>query len=52
MEAYLAQQFLSKEIELATQVQILDEAVCFSLYTNALRKDMNMYILCSPVIGK
>ena len=39
------------EKELATQIQILDEAVCISLCTNPLGKDMNPSVL-SPAIGK
>ena len=35
-------------IETATQVQILDKAVCISFYANAPRKGMNPF--CSPLI--
>ena len=38
-------------MELATQVQILDEAVCISLCADTLRKGMNPFVLL-PSIGK
>ena len=34
-----------KEMDMATQVQILDKAVCLSPCTNALRKDINPFLL-------
>ena len=38
-------------MELANQVQTLDEAVCISLQTNGLGKGMNPSVL-PPAIGK
>ena len=38
-------------MELTTQVQILDVAVCFSLCTNALQKGMNPSLF-PPAMGK
>ena len=40
-----------KELELATQVKILDKAVCNSLYANDLEKGMNSFIVL-PVINR
>ena len=40
------------EIELRTQVQILDKAVHVSLYTNAIEKGMNSSLLLFPTMGK
>ena len=47
----IAQWLSSKEMESATWVQILDEAVCISLHADALKKGMNPSIL-SQVKGK
>ena len=41
----------SQEMDTATQVQILNEAVCILQSTNTLGKGMNLIIL-SPVMGK
>ena len=41
LEARLVLRLSLKEIEFATQVQILDKAVYFSFCSNALGKDMN-----------
>ena len=40
-----------KEMDLTNWVQILDKAVCISLGTNALKKNMNVFVLLSA-IGK
>ena len=37
-------------MELATRVQILNEAVCVSLHANALGKGMNLSVLLSGAI--
>ena len=40
-------------MELVTRVQIMDKAVCISLYANALEKGINSPVLPSPpAIGK
>ena len=41
----------SLEVDLVTQVQIIDEAVCISLCANAFGKGMNPFIL-SLSMGK
>ena len=38
-------------MELPTKVQILDDAVCISLYANILRKGMNPFVH-PPAMGK
>ena len=42
---YINTHNLSKEVKSVTRVQILDEAVCVSLRSNALRKGMNPSVL-------
>ena len=45
LEVHLVQWLSSEEIELATQTQILDEAICISLCINAFEKDTNPSVL-------
>ena len=42
---------LSYEMDMVRQVQILIEAVCISLCTNALKNSMNLYLLL-PALSK
>ena len=36
-------------MELTTQVQILDKAVCSSFYANTFGKGMNLFLLPQPM---
>ena len=49
MEMHIVKQLVSLEMASTTQVQILDEAVCVSLYTNTLWKGMNPSLLPSAM---
>ena len=44
LSRYAYRELSSQEMELVTQVQILDEAVYISLWTNTPRKDINPII--------
>ena len=47
----LASRLSSQKIASSTEAQILDEAVCISLYTNAFGEGMNPFLLSPSTDG-